>query len=218
MAVIGIERVYLGIFDEEGNPVTDESAGFTTGAIEVTNDMLGTSAVNFQVSKNGEEIDGNNREVGYIKSLPTAQMDVQFNDLPFDVQNKLLGRVKQGVGWVDSMTNTYVGIVAKAPHMNYKDYTYYVLPKAVPTPKGKNMQTNTSKKTNRIIDEFSFEGLASDKANGMPYMTASTTDDGFTEKGLFDQIFPGQTLITTGTKPGDTASVSNPGTVDKVTQ
>lgn len=218
MSVIGIERVYLGIFDEKGNIITDESTGFATGAIEVTNDMLGTSAVNFQVSKNGEEIDGNNREVGYIKSLPTAQMDVQFNDLPFDVQNKLLGRVKQGVGWVDSMINTYVGIIAKAPHMNYKDYTYYVLPKAVPTPKGKNMQTNTSKKTNRVIDEFSFEGLASDQANGMPYLTASTTDDGFTEKALFDQIYPNQTLITASSKPTDTASSTTAGTISKVTQ
>lgn len=195
MAVVGIERVYLGIFDDSGKLLTDDK-GFTTGCIEVTNEMLGTSSVNLQISKNGEEIDGNNAEVGYIKSLPTAQMDIQFNNLPFDVINKLLGREKSGHGWVDSMVNTYVGVIAKSPTMDYKNHVYYILPKSVPSPKGKNMQTNTSKKTNRVIDEFTFEGLASDKANGMPYLVASSEDSGFDEKGLFDQIYPSQTLIT----------------------
>lgn len=218
MSVVGIERVYLGIFDDKGKLITDEATGFQTGAIEVTNDMLGTSAVNFQVNKNGEEIDGNNREVGYIKSLPTAQMDASFNDLSMDIQNKLLGRKKVGTGWVDTMINTYVGIIAKAPNMNYKDYTYYILPKSVPTPKGKNMQTNTSKKTNRVIDEFSFEGLASDAADGMPYMVAMSTDEGFSEKALFDQIYPGQTLITDKSKPTDTSPVTQPGEISKVSQ
>lgn len=196
MAVIGIDRVYLGIYGEDGNVLTDSTGLGTTGAIEITDDMLGTQAVNFQLTKNGEEIDGNNKEVGYIKGLPTAQMDVQFNDLSEDIKNKLMGRVKKGAGYVDSMVNTYVGIIARTPTMDGKDYVYYALAKAVPSEKGKNMQTNTSKKVNRVVDEISFEGLASDKIGGMPYLTACSKDSGFKEKDLFDQIFPNQTLIS----------------------
>lgn len=58
MSIIGIDRVWLGVQDEQGNILTDENKGFTTGMIEITDEMLGTSSVNFQVSKNGEELDG----------------------------------------------------------------------------------------------------------------------------------------------------------------
>lgn len=201
MATVGIDRVYLGLFDQNGNILTDETTGFTTGCIEITDEMLGTSSVNVQISKTNDEVDGNNKEVSMIKSLPTCQFDVTFNNLPFDIQNKLLGRVKVGAGYVDTMVNTYAGIIARTSALNYKDYTYYIMGKSVPTPKGRNMQTNTSKKTNVAADEFSFEGLACSRTNGMPYMLASTTDDGFSEKALFDQIFPNQTLITTTGRP-----------------
>ena len=201
MATVGIHRVYLGLFDQNGNIFTDETTGFTTGCIEITDDMLGTSAVNVQISKTNDVFDGNNKEVSMIKSFPTCQFDVTFNDLPFDIQNKLLGRVKVGAGYVDTMINTYAGIIARTSALNYKDYTYYIMGKSVPTPKGRNMQTNTSKKTNVATDEFSFEGLACSRTNGMPYMLASSTDDGFSEKALFDQIFPNQTLITNTGKP-----------------
>lgn len=197
MAVVGIDRVYLGVFDDKGNVLTDAETGLaTTGVIEVTNDMLGTAAVNLQISKSGEEIDGNNSEVGYIKSLPTAQMDVQFNNLPFDIQNKILGRVKSGAGYVDTMANVYCGIIAKSPCMDMKHYVYYCMGKCVATPKGKNMQSNTSKKVNRVVDDISFEGVACDKTDGMPYLVASDMESDFNAATLFSQIFPSQTLIT----------------------
>lgn len=201
MATVGIDRVYLGLFDQNGNILTDEENGFTTGCIEITDDMLGTNAVNVQISKTNDEVDGNNKEVSMIKSLPTCQFDVTFNNLPFDIQNKLLGRVKTGAGYVDTMVNTYAGIIARTSTMDYKDYIYYIMGKSVPTPKGRNMQTNTSKKTNVATDEFSFEGLACSRTNGMPYMLAATTMEDFSEKALFDQIFPNQTLITNTGKP-----------------
>ena len=113
MATVGIDRVYLGLFDQNGNILTDEENGFTTGCIEITDDMLGTNAVNVQISKTNDEVDGNNKEVSMIKSLPTCQFDVTFNNLPFDIQNKLLGRVKTGAGYVDTMVNTYAGIIAR---------------------------------------------------------------------------------------------------------
>lgn len=54
MSVVGIDRVYLGVQDADGNILTDEAKGFTTGMIEITDEMLGTSSVNFQTSKNGK--------------------------------------------------------------------------------------------------------------------------------------------------------------------
>lgn len=54
MSVVGIDRVYLGVQDENGNILTDETKGFTTGMIEITDQMLGVSSVNFQTSKNGK--------------------------------------------------------------------------------------------------------------------------------------------------------------------
>lgn len=195
MAVVGIEKVYLGIIDEKGQPVTSEN-GFTTGMIEITDEMLGTSSVNFQVSKNGEELDGNNKELDYIKALPTAQMDISFNNLPFDIENKILGRVKSGQGYSDSLSNTYVAVIAKSPTPDMKNHVYICMGRSVVTPKGKNMQTNTSKKVNRVDDQFSFEGLACKSCGNMPYIVASSVDSGFSEKALFDQICPNQTLIS----------------------
>lgn len=213
MSVVGIDRVYLGVQDADGNILTDEAKGFTTGMIEVTDEMLGTSSVNFQTSKNGEELDGNNKELDFIKALPTASMDVSFNNLPFDVKNKVLGREKSGVGYVDSMTNTYSIIIARSPLPDMKHYAYTCMGKAVATSKGANMQTNTSKKTNRVNDELSFEGLASPRTNDMPYIVACDEDEGFTMKGLFDQLCPGQTLITDSGK----ASVATTSTTSSST-
>lgn len=211
MSVIGIDRVWLGVQDEQGNILTDENTGFTTGMIEITDEMLGTSSVNFQVSKNGEELDGNNKQLDFIKSMPTASMDIDFNNLPFDVKNKVLGREKAGVGYVDSMTNTYAIVITRSPLPDMKHYSYTCMGKCVGTSKGANMQTNSSKKTNRVLDSISFEGLACERTNDMPYIVACDEDEGFTMKGLFDQLCPGQTLITAPVKasvPTSTGSSS----------
>lgn len=196
MSIVGIDRVYLGVMSENGDILTDKTTGFETGMIEITDEMLGVSSVNFQTSKNGEELDGNNKELDFIKALPTASMDISFNNLPFDVKNKVLGREKSGVGYVDSMSNTYSIVIARSPLPDMKHYAYTCMGKCVATSKGANMQTNTSKKTNRVNDELSFEGLSCSRTNDMPYIVACDEDAGFTMKGLFDQLCPGQTLIT----------------------
>lgn len=200
MSVVGIDRVYLGVQDENGNILTDENTGFTTGMIEVTDEMLGTSSVNFQTSKNGEELDGNNKQLSFIKAMPTASMDIDFNNLPFDVKNKVLGREKSGVGYVDSMTNQYCIVITRSPLPDMKHYAYTCMGKAVATSKGANMQTSTSKKQSRVLDSISFEGLASPRTNDMPYIVACDEDSGFSQKALFDQLCPGQTLITDAVK------------------
>lgn len=157
-----------------------------------------------------EELDGNNKELDFIKALPTASMDIDFNNLPFDVKNKVLGREKSGVGYVDSMTNTYSIVIARSPLPDMKHYAYTCLGKAVATSKGMNMQTNTSKKTNRCLDSISFEGLSSSRTNDMPFIVACDEDEGFTEKALFDQLCPGQTLITdAGTASVATSTTSS---------
>lgn len=159
-----------------------------------------------------EELDGNNKQLDFIKAMPTASMDISFNNLPFDVKNKVLGREKSGVGYVDSMTNTYSIIIARSPLPDMKHYAYTCMGKAVATSKGANMQTNTSKKTNRVNDELSFEGLASPRTNDMPYIVACDEDSGFSQKGLFDQLCPGQTLITDSGKASVPASTGSSST------
>lgn len=212
MSVVGIDRVYLGVQDADGNILTDEDKGFTTGMIEVTDEMLGTSSVNFQVSKSGEELDGNNKQLEYIKAMPTASMDIDFNNLPFDVKNKVLGREKSGVGYVDSMTNTYAIVITRSPLPDMKHYSYTCMGKCVGTSKGANMQTNSSKKTNRVLDSISFEGLASPRTKNMPYIVACDEDEGFSMKGLFDQLCPGQTLITDAGKASVATSTTSSST------
>lgn len=206
MGVVGIEKVYLGVQDAEGNPILSNDKGFTTGMIEVTDEMLGTSSVNWQTSKNGEELDGNNKQLDYIKAMPTASMDVSFNNLPFDIQQKILGRELVGQGYVDTLENTYCMVIAESPIPNSKNKVYIALGKAVATPKGYNLQTSTSKKTNRVNDEISFEGLACDALGDMPYIVASSGQSSFSKKALFDQICPGQTLVTDPTRTSTASS------------
>lgn len=211
MGMVGIERVYLGVLNADGTPIISDTKGFTTGMVEVTDEMLGTSAFNFQTSKNSEEIDGNNKQLSIQKAMPTASADITFNNLPFDIQQKVLGREKVGQGWVDSMVNTYCVVIAQSPIPDSNNKVYTVLGRAVATSKGYNLQTSTSKKTNRVSDEISFEGLACDALNDMPYMQCSSEDSGFSLKAMFDQVCPGQTLISadpvkTNTETASTAS------------
>lgn len=151
----------------------------------------------------------NNKQLDFIKSMPTAAMDIDFNNLPFDVKNKVLGREKSGVGYVDSMTNTYAIVITRSPLPDMKHYSYTCMGKCVGTSKGANMTTSTSKKQSRVLDSISFEGLASPRTNDMPYIVACDEDEGFTMKGLFDQLCPGQTLITAAASvPASTGSSS----------
>lgn len=200
MAIVGIDRVFLGINDDQDNVVTDTEKGFETGLIEVTNQMKGTNSVNFQVTKNGEEVDGNNQQVDYIRGMDTASMDVSFNNLPFDVQNKILGRVKQGSGVIDSTDNTYVTIIAKSHTLDGKDI-YIAMPKCVVSSKGANLQTSTGKKVNWTKDDFSFEGLASDRIGSATNIRA-LADEGFDEAKFFSEIYPGQTLVSSSASKG----------------
>lgn len=154
----------------------------------------------------------NNKQLDFIKAMPTASMDISFNNLPFDVKNKVLGREKSGVGYVDSMANTYSIVIARSPLPDMKHYAYTCMGKAVATSKGANMQTNTSKKTNRVNDELSFEGLSCERTNDMPYIVACDEDAGFSQKALFDQLCPGQTLITDSVKASVPASTGSSST------
>ncbi|QHM51337.1 hypothetical protein C7M41_00007 [Pediococcus acidilactici] len=129
MATVGLKLVTLALKDENGKIITGADKGLSeNGLLPVTTQMWGTKTANItNIQAAGTIQYGNN--VGVFVSTPKGapQVALDFNNLPFEVTQKLVGRVKDPTtgAWIESGKHPSVALLIESQSIDRLHRVFY---------------------------------------------------------------------------------------------
>ena len=146
MAIVGLKMVTLALVDPKTQQVIKDAQGLSTsGILEVDSSMLGTKTANISnIEGQATKIPGNNavQDVLIAPGSPTVALD--FNNLDFEVKQKLLGFKSDGKGgYVMQVDKPHVAMLIETETLDRKNSIYFGFANGIMQENAQNIATDT---------------------------------------------------------------------------
>lgn len=203
MATVGLKLVTLALKDSEtGKILTGENGLSENGLLPITTKMWGTKTANITNIQSAGTIQyGNN--VGVFVSTPKGapQVALDFNKLPFEVTQKIVGRVQDSDtgAWIESGKHPSVAMLIESESIDRMNKVYYGFGNGSMTQASINNGTDTNAET-MATDALTYQALSTPEFNGEMLAMYSDVSTTFDETKMMQQVFAGYTATTTSSK------------------
>lgn len=198
MATKGLKMVTLALLDDTGTIVKGTGGLSTDGTFPITNEMLGTKTANItNVSSAPTMIYGNDGQVDADIAKGTPSVAFDFNGLPFDIKQKLLGRVNDTKGGYTQGPVPKVAALIQTTTIGSASPQYIGFAAGKMNETALNLQTNTNAVV-RVDDALTFTAFSVSRWGGEAIKFYDGGDAKFTESAMLADVFNGYTAPTTG--------------------
>lgn len=215
MATKGLKMVTLGLLDSNGNLLKGEEGLSENGLFPITDEMLGTKTANItNVSSAPAMIYGNDGQVDADIAKGTPSVAFDFNGLPFDVKQKILGRKNDGKGGYVQGEAPKVAALVQTTTIGTAAAQYIGFASGKMNETALNLQTNTNAVV-RVDDALTYTAFSVSRWDGEAIKFFDGADENFTEEGMFADVFTGYepqptTTTTTSTTTTTTSTTTQP--------
>ena len=202
MAIVGLKMVTLALVDPKTQQIIKAEQGLSTdGILEVDSSMLGTKTANISnMEGQATKISGNNgvQDVLIAPGSPTVALD--FNNLDFEVKQKLLGFKSDGKGgYVMQGDKPHVAMLIETETLDRKNSIYFGFANGIMQENAQNIATDTDTAQTRNDDNMTYNALSAKAFGGEPLKKYYSGADGFKEADMLKEVFGG---YTAGAVPG----------------
>lgn len=198
MATKGLKMVTLALLDEKGVIVKGDTGLSTNGVFPITDEMLGTKTANItNLSSAPTMIYGNDGQVDADIAKGTPSVAFDFNGLPFDIKQKLLGRVNDTKGGYTQGPVPKVAALIQTTTIGSASPQYIGFAAGKMNETALNLQTNTNAVV-RVDDALTFTAFSVSRWGGEAIKFFDGGDAKFTEAAMLADVFNGYTAPTTG--------------------
>ncbi|WP_270328914.1 phage tail protein [Lactococcus lactis] len=198
MATKGLKMVTLALLDDTGTIVKGTGGLSTDGTFPITDEMLGTKTANItNVSSAPTMIYGNDGQVDADIAKGTPSVAFDFNGLPFDIKQKLLGRVNDTKGGYTQGPVPKVAALIQTTTIGSASPQYIGFAAGKMNETALNLQTNTNAVV-RVDDALTFTAFSVSRWGGEAIKFYDGGDAKFTEAAMLADVFNGYTAPTTG--------------------
>lgn len=189
MAIAGLKLITLSLRDKDGVLLTGDAGLSASGIFEVTTAMLGAKSANItNISTNGTAIYGNNTKVDQTQTKGEPSVALDFNDLPFDVKQKLLGRVSDGKGGYLQEARPRVAMTIETQTIDRKHSIWFGFANGEVQETAANLQTDTNNEV-RVDDALTFTSFGVEEWNGEAMKVYSDMDAKFDKTAMQADVF-----------------------------
>lgn len=194
MATVGLKLVTLALKDSEtGKILTGENGLSENGLLPITTQMWGTKTANItNIQAAGTIQYGNN--VGVFVSTPKGapQVALDFNKLPFEVTQKIVGRKQDPDtgAWIESGKHPSVAMLIESESIDRMNKVYYGFGNGSMTQASINNGTDTNAET-MATDALTYQALSTPEFNGEMLAMYSDVSTTFNETKMMQQVFAG---------------------------
>ena len=196
MATKGLKMVTLALLDETGKVLTGVDGLSTNGLFPITDEMLGTKTANItNVSSAPTMIYGNDGQVDADIAKGTPSVAFDFNGLPFDIKQKLLGRVNDTKGGYTQGTVPKVAALIQTTTIGSASPQYVGFASGKMNETALNLQTNTNAVV-RVDDALTFTAFSVTRWDSQAIKFFDGGDDKFTEETMMADVFNGYPSTT----------------------
>lgn len=209
MATKGLRMVTLALLDDNGAILKGADGLSTNGVFPITNEMLGTKTANItNVSSAPTMIYGNDGQVDADIAKGTPSVAFDFNGLPFDIKQKLLGRVNDTKGGYTQGTVPKVAALIQTTTIGSASPQYIGFAAGKMNETALNLQTNTNAVV-RVDDALTFTAFSVSRWGGEAIKFYDGGDAKFTETAMLADVFNGYDSTTTTTTSSTTTTTSH---------
>lgn len=196
MAIVGLKMVTLALVDPKTQKIIKDEQGLSTsGILEVDSSMLGTKTANISnMEGQATKISGNNavQDVLIAPGSPTVALD--FNNLNFEVKQKLLGFKSDGKGgYVMQSDKPHVAMLIETETLDRKNSIYFGFANGIMQENAQNIATDTDTAQTRNDDNMTYNALSAKAFGGEPLKKYYSGASGFQKTDMLKEVFGGYT-------------------------
>lgn len=190
MAIAGLKLITLALRDKETGELLKGDAGLSAdGLFPVTTAMLGAKSANItNISANGTPVYGNNSKVDATQTRSEPSVALDFNDLPFDVKQKLLGRISDGKGGYLQGDRPRVALTIEAQNIKRTHSVWFGFANGEVQETAANVQTDTNNEV-RVDDQLTFTSFGVEAWNNEAMKVYSDLDAKFDKAAMQADVF-----------------------------
>ena len=190
MAIAGLKLITLALRDKETGALLKGDAGLSAdGLFPVTTAMLGAKSANItNISANGTAIYGNNSKVDQTQTKGEPSVALDFNDLPFDVKQKLLGRISDGKGGYLQGDRPRVAMTVETQNIKRTNSIWFGFANGEVQETSANVQTDTNNEV-RVGDQLTFTSFGVEAWNNEAMKVYSDLDAKFDKAAMQADVF-----------------------------
>lgn len=190
MAIAGLKLITLALRDKENGELLKGDAGLSAdGLFPVTTAMLGAKSANITgISANGTPVYGNNSKVDATQTRGEPSVALDFNDLPFDVKQKLLGRISDGKGGYLQGDRPRVALTIEAQNIKRTHSVWFGFANGEVQETAANVQTDTNNEV-RVDDQLTFTSFGVEAWNNEAMKVYSDLDAKFDKAAMQADVF-----------------------------
>lgn len=194
MAVVGLKMVTLALVDPKTQALLKGAEGLSdSGVVEVDSTMLGTKTANITNFEGSiTKVPGNNQVQDVYVGPGSPQVAFDFNNLDFEVKQKILGRQSDGKGgYVDKGTKPHVAVLIETETLDRKNSIYFGFGAGIFQETAQNIGTDTDTAQTRNDDNMTYNALSTQKFGGEPIKTYFSGATGFDKKNMLKEVLGG---------------------------
>ena len=196
MAIVGLKMVTLALVDAKTQQIIKSDQGLSTnGILEVDSSMLGTKTANISnMEGQATKISGNNgvQDVLIAPGSPTVALD--FNNLDFEVKQKLLGFKSDGKGgYVMQGDKPHVALLIETETLDRKNSIYFGFANGIMQENAQNIATDTDTAQTRNDDNMTYNALSAKAFGGEPLKKYYSGATSFDKDTMLKEVFGGYT-------------------------
>ncbi|KAF0388227.1 phage tail protein [Pediococcus acidilactici] len=194
MATVGLKLVTLALKDSKtGKIITGENGLSENGLLPVTTQMWGTKTANItNIQVNGAIQYGNNVAVFVSTPKGSPQVALDFNKLPFEVTQKIVGRKQDPDtgAWIESGKRPSVAMLIESESIDRMNKVFYGFGNGTMTQASINNGTDTNAET-MATDALTYQALSTPEFDGEALAMYSDVSKAFNEAKMMQQVFKG---------------------------
>ena len=196
MAIVGLKMVTLALVNPKTQQIITGDQGLSAnGILEVDSSMLGTKTANISnMEGQATKISGNNavQDVLIAPGSPTVALD--FNNLDFEVKQKLLGFVSDSKGgYVMKGDKPHVAMLIESETLDRKNSIYFGFANGIMQENAQNIATDTDTAQTRNDDNMTYNALSAKAFDGEPLKKYYSGATSFDKATMLKEVFGGYT-------------------------
>ena len=151
--------------------------------------MLGSKSANItNISVAGTPVYGNNTKVDQTQAKGEPSVALDFNDLPFNIKQKLLGRISDGKGGFQQGDRPRVAMTLETQTLNRKNSIWFGFANGEVQETAANLQTDTNNEV-RVDDALTFTSFGVEEWNNEAMKVYSDIDAKFDKSAMQADVF-----------------------------
>lgn len=195
MAIVGLKMVTLALVDDNQKLIKGAEGLSESGIIEIDDKMWGSKTANItNLEGSVTKVPGNNKVQDVYTAPGAPQIAFNFNNLDFDVKQKVKGYKSDGKGgYVYQGFKPHVAVLIESQTLDRKHSVFFGFGDGIFQETTQNVGTDTDTAQTRQDDNMTYNALTTQAFGDETHKIYYSGTSNFSKENMLKEVFGGYT-------------------------